>query len=245
MAESSASTDASRPLIGIGCDNDTDKREFSRVNADYYYAIYLAGGLPVLVPAIDDEAYCREAVRRLDGLLLPGGDDVHPSLYGQPLHPRTRLVTPRRQAADMALIRAALDADLPLMGICYAAQVINVALGGDMIQDIPDQVRTEIAHAKKWPDTAFHRIRIEPGTILHGIIGADEIETNSSHHQANLRVAPPLIISARADDGIIECVESTRHRFVLGIQWHPERLTDRPEQMRVFEGLVKAAAARH
>ena len=242
MARSFAGDSASRPLIGIGCDNATGKREHSKLNADYYYAVWRAGGLPMLVPTIDDDAYCRETVRRIAGLVLPGGDDVHPHLFGQEKHPAASLVPEVRQQFDLKLIRAALDANLPMLGICYAAQVINVALGGDMIQDIEDQTGSNLPHKKVWPETAFHEIIVEPGTILHGILGADRLEANSSHHQANLTVAEPLIISAKAPDGIIEAVESTQHTFVLGVQWHPERLTGRPEHFALFQRLVREAS---
>jgi len=244
MGKCCAGNDASRPSIGVGCDNQTGKREYSKSDADYYEAVWQAGGMPLLVPTIDDDAYCRDVVRRIDGLLLPGGDDVHPHLFGQDVHPKANLVATRRQEADLKLIRAALDADLPLLGICYCAQVINVVLGGDMIQDIEDETETQLPHRRAWPETAFHDIIIEPGTILADIIGAGEIEVNSAHHQANLNVAAPLIVSARAPDGIIECVESTQHGFVLGVQWHPERLADRPEHLALFKRLVHEARRR-
>lgn len=242
MAASSADNNSARPLIGMGCDNETGKREYSKCNADYYDAVYAAGGLPLLVPTINDEAYCREVVRRVDGLLLPGGDDVHPDLFGRELHPKAKLMPRRRQEADLKLIHAALEADLPLLGVCYAAQIINVALGGDMIQDIEDETDTQLPHKRVWPETAFHDIIVEPDSLLHGILGAERLETNSAHHQANLTLSAPLVASAKAPDGIIEAVESTRHRFVLGVQWHPERIVDRPEQFRIFQRLVGEAA---
>ncbi len=242
MAKCCAGDEASRPSVGVGCDNQTGKREYSKSNADYYEAVRQAGGMPLLVPTIDDDAYCREVVRRIDGLLLPGGADVHPHLFGQKVHPKANLIARRRQEADLKLIRAALAADLPLLAICYSAQVINVVLDGDMIQDIEDE--PQLPHRRAWPETAFHDIIIEPGTILADIAGAGEIEVNSSHHQANLNVADPLIVSARAPDGIVECVESTQHGFVLGVQWHPERLAERPEHLALFKRLVHEARRR-
>ena len=243
MAKSSASNDA-RPLIGLGCDNDVNKRERSHSNADNYRAIYKAGGLPVMVPCIDEDDYCREVVKRLDGLVLPGGDDVHSYLFDEPLHPRAELVTKRKMDADVALIRAALDADLPVLAICYTSQVLNVVLGGDMIQDIPSEVETDITHKILWPVTTFHSVTVEPGTILHDIVGTETLEINSAHHQANKNVAAPLIVSSWAGDGIIESVESTQHQFVVGVQWHPERITDRPQQFALFERLVAESKKR-
>lgn len=234
----------SRPaLIGLNADIRKLPRWGVAATAllTYVNAIEQAGGVPLIIPALTDRPALEAALAHLDGLLLTGGLDISPRLYGQRRHPATRLAAPRRLAGDRALLEAALDTDIPILGICMGCQWLNVALGGDLIQDIPSQVGTEIVHA---PRETFHPVRVQAGSRLAAILGREELEVNSSHHQAIGRLGRGLRAVAWAPDGVIEAAEGEGERFLLAVQWHPERIVDRPEHLALFQALVAAAGER-
>jgi putative glutamine amidotransferase len=230
------------PVIGVSSDIRRAPRWGEGVFAGLRYtqAVVQAGGMPLVIPPTADRAALSAVLPRLDGLVLIGGLDLPPRLYGQKKHPRTRLADRRRLAGDRLLVELALAGDLPLLGICMGCQWINVVAGGDLIQDIPSQVGTAVRHA---PRETFHPARVEPGSRLAAVLGRTELEVNSSHHQAIGRPAPGLRVVAWAPDGIIEAVEGAGERFLLAIQWHPERLNERPEHLALFQALVQAARA--
>ncbi len=242
-------TTAKRPAIGINTDLDTAPREHSRTYAAYFDAVHAAGGLPVIIPPIVDESYVDEQLARIDGLVLVGGDDIHPAAYAQETHPSCKLLRPRRNEFDLLLARRALEQGprLPILGICCGCQLLNVSLGGDLIQDIPDLVAGAIAHQVPPGSDALsvaHPVRVEPGSRLASIVGT-AVEANSSHHQSIGRLGSGLRTVAWAPDGVIEAVEGEEaaDRFLLGVQWHPERLpTERPHRA-LFEALVSAAVS--
>jgi putative glutamine amidotransferase len=231
------------PLIGVSSDIRRARRWGEGVFAGlpYVQAVAQAGGMPVVIPATTDRVALAAALARLDGLVLIGGRDIHPNLYGQKIHPQTRLADRRRLVGEQILVELALAGDLPLLGICMGCQWINVVAGGDLIQDIPSQVGTAVRHA---PKETFHPARVAPDSHLASILGRTELEVNSSHHQAIGRLAPRLRAVAWAPDGIIEAAEGPGERFLLAVQWHPERLADRLEQLVLFQALVHAAMAR-
>jgi putative glutamine amidotransferase len=231
------------PIIGVSSDIRRAPRwgEGVFVGVRYAQAVAQAGGMPLVIPATTDRAALAAALARLDGLVLIGGRDLHPRSYGQKIHPQTRLADRRRLAGDRLLVELALAGDLPLLGICMGCQWINVVAGGDLIQDIPSQVGTTVRHA---PRETFHPARVAPGSRLAAILGRTELEVNSSHHQAIGRPAPGLRVVAWAPDGVIEAAEGEGERFLLAIQWHPERLADRPEHLALFQALVRAAGAK-
>jgi len=228
------------PIIGVSSDIRRAPRWGEGVFAGLRYtqAVARAGGVPLVIPPTDDRAALAAALARLDGLVLIGGLDIAPRLYGQKRHPRTRPADRRRQAGDRLLVELALAGDIPLLGICMGCQWINVAAGGDLIQDIPSQVGTAVRHA---PRETFHPARVAPGSRLAAVLGRTELEVNSSHHQAIGRLAPGLRATAWAPDGVVEAAEGAGERFLLAVQWHPERLSDRPEHRALFEALVRAA----
>ncbi len=228
------------PLIGLNADfHPTERGEIVGLSSAYTEAVVRAGGTPlILPPLITDFAVLLE---RLDGLILTGGLDLPPEWYGQEAHPNTRLADRRRLKSDRALVEAALSRCIPILAICMGCQLLNVALRGDLIQDIPTQVEGALPHA---PRETFHRVRIEPGSRLAGIVGRTDLEVNSSHHQAVRRPGRGLRAVAWAPDGVIEAVEGDGERFLLGVQWHPERLHERPEHLALFRALVQAAEDR-
>jgi len=226
-----------RPLIGI-----STYREQARwgawdlpavlLPASYADAVAEAGGEPVLLPT---GAVSTEAVRRLDGLVLAGGADVDPARYGHPAGPHTTVLRPERDAAELAVLQAALSRDLPLLAICRGMQLLNVELGGDLLQHLPDVPGAGI-HNPGAGLFAGRQVRTAPGTQLDRLLGPTAA-VDCHHHQALDRIAPGLTPSAWAEDGLVEAVEATGRRFCLGVQWHPEAGADR----RLFEALVSAA----
>jgi len=207
-----------RPVIGITFMSESRARP--EKEAFYLDGLRAAGGEPLpLRPGAEEEGV-PELLRRLDGLLLAGGDDVAPELYGEEPHPKLATVDGPRDRLELLLVRAAAAEDRPVLGICRGIQVMNVALGGSLVQDIADQVPGAVDHVQG----ARHAVRVERGSRLYEILGAETLEVTSFHHQAVKRPAAGLRVTARSPDGVIEAVERSGARFLLGVQWHPERL---------------------
>lgn len=231
------------PLIGVTLDAEQpggySKYAWYALRTNYADAIAQAGGLPVALPHIAElaEAY----LDRLDGLVVTGGAfDVDPAIYGDADRHVTVSLKEGRTAAELALLRGALARNMPVLGICGGQQLLAVALGGTLIQHIPDSVPDALTHEQPNPrHEAGHDIEIVPGTLLHIIAGATRMEVNSSHHQAVREPGPYAVVDARAPDGVIEGIEDRRYRFCLGVQWHPEFLID-PADARIFAALVAA-----
>ena len=187
------------------------------------------------------------ALAECDGLLLTGGVDVDPALYGQERH-ETVETNDVRDKYEMELARLALEQDLPVLAICRGVQVLNVAAGGSLVQDIPSALDTPVAHQTEMPKNATaHSVTISEGTCLAGLLTRrldthQAIDVNSRHHQSVDRVAPDFIVSAVAPDGVIEAIEKPDARFCLGVQWHPENFWRTGEFRELFEGLADAAA---
>lgn len=235
-----------RPLIGITVDYDERRADRHMLRQDYVRAVEAGGGLPVLLPALVDRAGSAALLDRLDGLVLSGGDDLDPALYGQERHPKLGRVIRERDDFELDLTREALQKDLPILAICRGHQVLNVATGGTLIQDIPSQLGRGRAHdprRQRWERA--HDVRIEPETRLSALFGKDLLAVNSSHHQALDRLGEGLVPSAHCpDDGIIEAVELRGRRFVMGVQWHPESLWNRPVSHQVLFAALAQASAR-
>ena len=232
-----------RPLIGITIGVSTRNRDFFTLRDDYVRAVERSGGLPVvLVPGRPEDA--ADLIARVDGLLLTGGADVDPGLYGEEPHETVTAVLPERDAFEIALCREALRRDQALLAICRGQQVLNVATGGTLIQDIPSQVEGAHDHdpeRERW-ETA-HPVRILPRTRLREILERETIEVNSFHHQAVRDLGQGLIVSASSTvDDVVEGIEMPGRRLVVGVQWHPEAFWDQPQDFQpLFEALVKAS----
>ena len=228
-----------RPVVGITTYVTSAKwgywdTEAALVPADYVRAVERAGGRPLLVPPSTDGV--DETLGAVDALIFSGGSDLGPELYGQDPHPETFGVHEERDRAELTLLEAALDRDMPVLAICRGSQVLNVACGGDLVQHLPDVVGDE--KHKHTPGTfADHNVTLEKGTKLASVLG-DRAPVKSHHHQGFGRVGEGLRVAAHAEDGTVEAVEDPSHRFALGVLWHPEA----GEDMKLFEGLVEAAA---
>jgi gamma-glutamyl-gamma-aminobutyrate hydrolase PuuD len=228
-----------RPVVGITTYVTPAKWSYwdieaALVPADYVRAVDCAGGRPLLVPPSADGV--DETLDAVDGLIFSGGSDLGPDLYGQDPHPETFGIHEARDRAELKLLEAALERDMPVLAICRGSQVLNVARGGDLVQHLPDVVGDE--KHKHTPGTfADHDVALEPGTRLASLLG-EHAPVKSHHHQGFGKVGAGLRVAAHAEDGTIEAVEDPSHRFALGVLWHPEA----SEDMKLFEGLVVAAA---
>jgi putative glutamine amidotransferase len=212
----------------------------------YCYAVQRAGGAPVLIPLLDDETALLDVYQHLDGLLLSGGGDVAPRHFGQPRRARLIDLDTARDRAELRLTHWAVQDGLPFLGICRGLQMLNVALGGTLYQDIDMQIPGAQRH-RFVPGFARnylgHEVLVKEDTRLANILGGGRLPVNSFHHQAVRDVASTLRVVASAPDGVIEALECLAHRFVLGVQWHPEDLiADDARMLRLFEALVTAAA---
>jgi putative glutamine amidotransferase len=228
-----AHNDPAKPRIGI--------TPCSRLD-DYIASVERGGGQPVVLSTSDDPS---EVLRRVDGVLLTGGLDVDPALYHQPQHPTTE-PDGARDRFEVPLSQAALARDVPLFAICRGVQVLNVAAGGTLVQDIPSEIRTNLNHSVDQPKNArSHDVTVTPGTRLASSLGAradlDACAVNSRHHQAIGRVAPSFVVSAVAADGVIEAIERPDATFCVGVQWHPENFWRTGEFMPLFEAFVESA----
>lgn len=229
-------------VIGITCGHSWEAPERFYVNEAYVQQIITAGAIPILIPYMDPEKL-KVVVEQIDGLLIPGGNDIDARLFGEEPQPGLGSIDPIWDMLDMTVIRFALSRNLPILGICRGCQILNVTCGGSLIQDIATQVTNPIKHqqlAPKWHGT--HDISIASGSKLASVLGVTEIAVNSFHHQAIARIASGFIASAYASDGIIEGIESTQHNCVLGVQWHPELMTSHePIFTQLFTHLVQSA----
>ncbi len=234
------------PTIGITCtifQRDQNQRPpDTGQNQSYVDAVIRAGAAPLLIPNVTDRALLRTLYGRLDGLLLSGGGDIDPTYYGEARHEKCGLPSPERDETELALIRWAVEDGMPLLAICRGIQVLNVALGGTLYQDIEAQAPGAERHSWSpgYPrDYIAHSVSIEPQTRLAHIVGADPLPVNSFHHQSVKDVAPGLTVTARAPDQIIEAVEANGHAFVVGVQWHPEGLASSDTRAQgLFDALV-------
>ncbi|HYI10466.1 MAG TPA: gamma-glutamyl-gamma-aminobutyrate hydrolase family protein [Thermoanaerobaculia bacterium] len=233
----------SKPIIGIGSDVQEGKdgeRDRAWAYTTYVESLRRAGAIPVVIPPQPENA--AEIAETLDGILLAGGDDCDPALYGEDRHSSvTSVLGERRTTNDLSLAKVARERGIPTLGICLGMQMMNVAGGGSLVQDIDSQVTTNIQHASIPEDRARHEVMVEQGTRLAGIVPAVELNVNSSHHQAIGRVAEGLRVTAHAPDGIVEGLEDPRHPFYVGVQWHPEDMTGEGSAGALFGAFIEAA----
>lgn len=231
-----------KPIIGITSDIDENGETF--LKADYSRAILRAGGLPVVLPAgLED---IDEICNRMDGLLLTGGEDVNPLLFGEEPKRELGKIVPERDEMEIALAKCAVGKDMPVLGICRGHQILNVALGGTVYQHIYSDLEGGLLQHKQQANRNYstHTVQVAEGSRLAEYASDKEILVNSLHHQAVKDVPEPLKVIATAKDGIIEALESTNHRFVMSVQWHPEALSNRGDEasLRLFDGFVQASS---
>jgi putative glutamine amidotransferase len=244
-------TRQTQPTIGILCFNLSEKMSPGvprcGQNLSYVRSVLQAGGVPMLLPQTDDQAALRALFERVDGLLLPGGGDIHPARYGEEVMPECGTIDLLRDDVELTLARWAVEERKPLLAICRGIQVLNVALGGSLFQDIAAQVPGAGQHVwyPDYPrDRLSHEVSVVADTRLAQSLGELRIDVNSLHHQAAKAVAPGLQVSARAPDDTVEGLEVPGHPFAVGVQWHPEELALTQVHARaLFRAFVRAAGS--
>lgn len=234
------------PLIGITMDSEKgsvgaySKFDWYALRENYAGAVAAAGGLPIPLP--HEPELVEHYLNLLDGLLITGGAfDVDPSMYGDETIHDTVITKGKRTQFEWAMTQGALKRDMPLLGICGGQQLLHVVLGGKLVQHIPDTYPDSLEHEQPNPrDEAGHVVKIKPGTLLHDIVGVDEMSVNSAHHQSVLDEPPSLVINATATDTVLEGIEAPSQTFCLGVQWHPEFHICDGDQ-RIFSAFIEAA----
>lgn len=258
-------TDGRRlPLIGITCLHQVAKPpapdDKLRISISYIRSVVRAGGAPVCIPMMAEPEDLNPLLEQLDGIVLSGGDDYPGELFGEETHPSALLEDPQRVAIEPKIARWVLEKELPTLAVCMGIQTLALAYGGRLIQDIPTWFEDEEKQAGErneiiphrigdGEEPAFHDVRVESGNRLHDILDVRELEVNSYHHQAVAPMetweknTPDFRVVARSADGVIEGAVIPGHRWCVGVQWHPERLYDRPEHLCLFEALVRESSA--
>lgn len=242
-----------KPIIGITCNYDYKDevgivshmgaagQRWNFLAEDYISAIEEAGGIPVMIPLSGNMENIKELTKCMDGILVSGGHDINPREYGQRAKAYCGTVMPMRDRQDLNLAGYILrETEKPLYGICRGIQVLNVAAGGTLYQDLKEEGGFEHHFCDIYPpQTASHSVKTEKGSRLRAIFGKEVVETNSFHHQAVRDLGHGFAAAARSEDGVIEAIELPGERFVMGTQWHPEMMAA-PEQKKIFTAFVDA-----
>ena len=233
------------PLIGITLDSEKPSAEgYSKfpwyaLRSNYSSVVVKAGGIPIILP--HEFELVDSYLDLIDGLIITGGNfDIDPALYGETATNERVNIKPDRTQFEMRITREALQKDIPILGICGGQQLLNVALGGTLIQHIPDEVNYCLMHEQQVPrDQPGHIVTLVEGTLLHEIVGTQTMNVNTAHHQAVKEISDLTKINSRTSDGVVEGIEAPSFRFCLGVQWHPEFEID-PGDLRIFEALINA-----
>lgn len=230
---------ATAPVIGITSAYNVSMATGAASTTVYFaypQAVAASGGIPVILPTVSDEEVIERYVRELDGLVLVGGADIPPEVYGEEAHETVREVPEQRYDFESKLIARWLESGKPLLGVCLGMQFTNVVAGGSLIQDIPSQVGTKVGHR------SHHKVKIESESMLADILGKEEIRVWSYHHQAVKDIAEGFEVAARSEDGVIEAMERKQGGFGLFVQWHPEQTDDLATRRAIYGALVQAAS---
>ncbi|MDN3016429.1 gamma-glutamyl-gamma-aminobutyrate hydrolase family protein [Paenibacillus sp. BSR1-1] len=233
-----------KPIIGISGAyvNHNDYMEGVYVHHDYHKSVAANGGIPIILPFLNPET-ALETIGLCDGIILSGGEDVDPQFYGQDPHPELGPTIPERDLAEMAIVQYAIQNNIPILAICRGVQILNVALGGTLIQDIPSQVNKPIQHTQKIDRSRdTHWVTISKDSKLFEVLDSEIVRVNSLHHQAIDKVASDLSVAARSADGIVEAVEYIHSpTFTMGVQWHPESMAStNPAMNNLFVEFIRS-----
>lgn len=232
-----------KAIIGIVASMEVNTDRY-HVSLDHITAITRAGGIPIVLPYTKQLGQVKKYLELIDGLYLIGGDDLDPDYYGKEPIPELGPVLPERDEFEIKMTEQALAAGKPFLGVCRGAQILNVAMGGDMYQDIQAEYdTTQLQHTQKAPkEHGSHHVNILKGSRLHQLTKRTTLKVNSWHHQANKSISPGYQVVAQANDGIIEAIESKESLFVLGVQWHPEIMAGHDDlaSIRIYQGFIQA-----
>lgn len=237
-----------RPIIGVTGSLIIDEGgmfpgyERAYVNNDYIQSVVMAGGVPFIIPMVYDENIIKSQLECIDALIISGGHDINPLMYGEEPSQKLGAILPKRDTFDATVVKFAMEMKIPTIGICRGEQMLNVANGGTLYQDLSFIEGCYIKHNQgALPSIATHTTSIVEGTKLHAILG-DTVMTNSFHHLAVKDVAPGFKVAALSKDGVVEAIEKEGEQFVIGLQWHPEMMAkDHPIMLKLFEKLIEEA----
>lgn len=232
-----------KPIIGLTTSEDL-KKGYNSINNYYINAVFSAGGIPISIPIITEEKDFDSYLNLLDGIIFTGGIDIWPLIYNENPLKETHEISSIRDKYELGLFKRAYETKLPILGICRGLQIANVALGGSLYQDINTQVPDSLGHQPVGisKDELYHSMNIKRDTKLYNLFQSEDIFVNSNHHQAIKKLGDNLIVSALSEDGIIEAIEASDERFLMGLQFHPECLVNRyPEFLNIFKQLVLTA----
>ena len=234
-----------KPIIGLFVDVDSE-RTISVWNT-YIHAVEISGGAPIVFPRVEDEATFEAMMDLCHGFVFTGGADIAPARYGQEVKAACGTIQHERDAFDFFAFQKVMSTSKPILAICRGAQLVNVALGGTLYQDIPTECPSPIFHVQKEAKLSLsHEVNIVEGTPLYSLIGQNRMSANSFHHQAIKQLGRRLCVMATADDGIVEAVYLPGDRYFRAYQWHPERLVDSmAENRQIFEDFIEACRAKH
>lgn len=236
-----------KPLIGIIPSVEVNDESYM-VSTDNVQAIIQAGGIPVILPFFSKISDVDQIIETIDGLYMTGGYDIDPMLFDEEPHQCLGTVTPMRDTFEMICIHQMLEHRKPILGVCRGSQILNIAVGGNMYQDIYAQNDSELLqHTQQAPKGhGSHFVHVKEGSLLGALTGVKKLLVNSRHHQANRQVSDDFQVSGKASDGVVEAIESKKHPFVLGLQWHPENMlaTGDKASLRIFQGFIKACQLR-
>lgn len=235
-----------KPLIGIcpSVEHGRPRGDGYFLYVSYVEAVTRAGAIPLLLPLARTREDAIEILDRVDGLLLTGGGDIDPALYGQTARHSERVGSRARAESELRLARESLERTKAVLGICLGVQIMNVAFGGTLLQFIPEDVPGALRHedaAAATEEAPQHPVRLEAETLLRRVLGAETVVVNSFHHQAVGKLAPGFRVAARSPEGIVEAIEREDHPFYIGVQWHPERMPESPLSARLLRAFVDAA----
>jgi len=237
-----------QPVIGITTSRQQNREGRPVIGAfePYVQAVIRAGGAALLIPLVLSDEAVEGLLTHLDGMLFTGGGDIHPSFYTSQEHPQVNEVDPQRDRLEISLARQVVDSGMPFLGICRGMQILNVALGGSLYEDLTDQYPGALRHqySPDWPrDYLAHPVQLQPGSRLVRILATQQIQVNSLHHQGLRQISSRLQVTAHAPDGVVEAVELPEHPFGLAVQWHPECLPEDAAMQALFTHFVAAAQA--
>ena len=243
-----------KPLIGLSCSFDdrsdmgtgkdvvTHGQSVHYVPGDYINAVLRAGGIPVIIPLFEKKEDLTELLARLDGILMTGGCDVDPSFYGEEKSVLCGRTSPERDVQEIAAVRYAVENDVPILGICRGIQIMNVALGGTLWQDLQSEGGFENHRCSVPRNEIRHYVILKEGSVLSEIYGKTRLGVNSFHHQSVRGVCEGAGAVAQSEDGVIEAIELSDRKFALAVQWHPEMLYDSAEQGKLLRYFVSKCA---
>ena len=233
-----------RPIIGITTDYNDKQTQYARPYA-YAGSVEKAGGLPILLPYRSELSLVPQLVDVLDGIVFSGGNDLNPQAWGEEYHPKVIPVDPARERFERALMAEVEKRRMPTLGICFGSQLMNVTRGGSMIQFLPEHERPNALEHRKGDETNGawnrHTVAVDPESIIGRAVGKREVLVNTSHKQAMKQIGRGLCVVATAPDGIVEGIEDATLPLWIGVQWHPERLSDEPEHLALFRLLIEKA----